>query len=274
MFLIAITRWGQPLEQELPALAALLGRNAYDVRLQLAGALPVVLAAADDIDTARSLRDDLRTRGHGAVACDMDRRPDAQSMPVPREFELTPAEIRFSGGGWVCPPVGNDDVLALIHTQHAAHEQVITETTAEKFSIGRAMVTGGLSRSKKVQSIDRSNTEEVEQALYVVPKDRRPPILLRQNHLRYAGLGDRIGRTSLECFATLLELLRQRCRGAHYDRSLFVHKRRAGTVTVCSSSEKVSRKTVRSSTVIQSNAEATDLAVHFIVMALAQGQLV
>lgn len=274
MFGVAITRWGAPLERELPVLAGLLQIVAYDLRLRLAGPVPVLFAVTDEVGRAQSLRAALRERGHGAVACDLDQRPTPQTMPAPRDFELAPAEIRFSGAAVPCEPVQYQAVLALIHARHSVGEVAVTDTTSKKFSLGRALATGGLSRSKKSHSTERTSVEDAEQALYLVPMDRSLPILLRQNQLRYAGLGARVGRTRLECFDTLLHLLRRRCANAHFDSSLFVRMRKPGTLTVSSSRNKERGKSAQSSTVVQTNADATDLAVHFMVLALVQGQLI
>ena len=56
MYVVAITRWGAGLEEELQPLAELLGLTAYDARLRLRGPLPVILVHTSDAQEAKRLR--------------------------------------------------------------------------------------------------------------------------------------------------------------------------------------------------------------------------
>ena len=87
MYVVAITRWAQPLEQEAVVLAPLLGMAAYDLKLRLAGPLPAVFARAPELARARELLAALRARGHGAVACDLAR-VDVHGPESVRQVEL------------------------------------------------------------------------------------------------------------------------------------------------------------------------------------------
>ena len=273
MFVVAVTRWGAPLERELPALAALLSSNPYDARLRLGGPLPVIFSYSHDLGVARALRQSLRERGHGAVACDMERRPTAATLVTPHGFSLTESGLLFTGPGELVTPVATADVMAMVQALQVVAESGVTETSKKKFSLGRAVISGGLSTKKKTSAISREVSEETEQVLYVFMRDRRPPILLRQNHLRYAGLGDLMSATRFKSFGILLDLLSERCPTAHFDTRLLLSRRKASTLAVSKSREKDRGAQTSKSAVIQSNADATDLAAHLIVVALAQGQL-
>jgi hypothetical protein len=75
VFVVAITRWARPLEEELVELAAIVGEVPYDLRLRLAGTLPAIFGRTSDRQEAIERLGMLRGRGHGAVACDVDRVP-------------------------------------------------------------------------------------------------------------------------------------------------------------------------------------------------------
>ena len=52
MFIVAVTRWGPGLDQQLPELAAQLGMFPYDLRARLAGPLPVIVARVHEREAA------------------------------------------------------------------------------------------------------------------------------------------------------------------------------------------------------------------------------
>ena len=83
MHVVAVTRWGLPLEEELPELAARLGVLAYDLRLRLAGGLPALFVRVEDGTEAAGHVTFLRARGHGAVVCDAEAVPGPEDQLVP-----------------------------------------------------------------------------------------------------------------------------------------------------------------------------------------------
>ena len=94
MHVVAVTRWGSPLQGELPELAARLGMVAYDLRLRLAGVLPAVFAQVEEKMEAAGHVEFLRARGHGAIACDAEAVPGPEDQIVPVDFEPTATALR------------------------------------------------------------------------------------------------------------------------------------------------------------------------------------
>ena len=91
MYLVAITRWAAPLDEEIGHLARITGVAAPDLRMRLNGQLPVFLMDGADAKAAEELLRAVSGRGHGCVASDTDRFPTATSMFLPRSFTLTNA---------------------------------------------------------------------------------------------------------------------------------------------------------------------------------------
>lgn len=278
MFAVALTRWGPPhpagsppdarpaaaLEQLAVALAPRLGRSAYDLRLLLAGALPSVLLRTPEVARAQELLGLLRAGGHGAVACDLGRVSGSGDLPAPRDFAFE--ADAFSGTVPGSGPVrlGYEEVLALVRATHDTSEEITTETKEKKLSLARAAVTGGLSFSKTTTKREHSLRGEREQVLYVFARSGSGHLLLREQRLRYAGLGERVGRTLLENFNATVELFRERACAARYDDRL-VSQRRSESVVHSTGGE--------SARVATTNAGETDLAAHLIAVAHLQGQL-
>ncbi|MBK7585297.1 MAG: hypothetical protein IPI67_34550 [Myxococcales bacterium] len=274
MFLVALTRWGSAarppsppepalLEAELAALGPLLGKAPYELRLALSAPLPVVLLATSDADSARRLLASLRSREHGAVACDAASVGASADMLQPKTFELGGDALSFETPGVGKSTLVYSDVLALLVATHAREEESTTERSEKKMAVGRALLSGGLIRSKTTTVTERSASLETERVLYVLCKSGTGHAFLRETRLHYTGLGARMGKSTTESFTTLLAVLRERMPGARYDDRLL--KRRAA------SSLSVS-KSGSAQTVSASNASEVDTAAHLLAVAFLQGQ--
>ena len=219
MFIVAVTRWGPGLDEQLPALAQELGVFPYDLRMRLAGPLPVVVARVADSEAASKLMHALRARGHGAVGCDADKVPAAAAMHQPREFAFAGDQLTTEGDGQRAS-VGADEVYALIHAMVLGEHQITKEQTGKKFSASRAVLTGGMVMTTKTKTTTRITESTAEARVMVIRRSFAAPVLFRQHQLRYGGLGEAMGHSSHESFAALVDRLRGFCPGAIYDDQL------------------------------------------------------
>ena len=256
IFVVAITRWGRPLQEEAAALAPLFGVTAYDLRLKLGGPLPVLVDQTSDPQQASSLLSSLQQRGHGAVACDLSKVARSTSMFMPRDFSFEASTFVSVNPEHGEHRIAYDHVLALIRAVHAVATTTIEASRQRKLSASRAILTGGLVMSKTVEKKHISTTDEREQALYLFGQPGAEPLLLTESGLRYTGLGDRMGPTKLANFATTVALLREHAPGAFYDERLLTQRRRSS-----------------SDGATASNVDATDLAAHLLMLARLGGQL-
>jgi len=264
MFVVAVTRWGTPLEAELPSLAKELGEQAYDLRLKLAGTLPAYAYRGPDLTRAQAVLAIMQRRNHGAVACDVEHVHAAESMLTPRAVVFEPDAVRFERGV-TQDAIAYADMLAVVHaleTNALDGSQKVTERTV---SLGRAALSGGLVVSKSESSEKRTQTRDAEQVLYVFRRSGEDPILLRQQAIRVSGQPGTAPRTSLESFQLAISELRRRAPDALYDNRLLTSKRK----TVVASHV----VTTTSTTTSHSNASENDLAAHLIALGFLKGQL-
>jgi hypothetical protein len=265
MILVAVTRWACAPENEAPALAPLLGEAVYDLRLRLARPLPVMLARVDAPERARALLAALRARGHGAIACDLTYVPSSQAMMTPRSYRFEADAFVGSGPAQATGRMPYADMLALLRARDTTVEEIATSTKERKFSFGRAAMTGGLILSKSKTKSARSTSEQSEQVLYLIRRDGREPMLLREGALRHEGLGEQIRPTALENFALVVASLRERAPQALYDERLMIQARNAASLRL--SGTPTDRRTT------QSNSDENDMAAHVIAIAFRSGQL-
>ena len=123
MYVVAITRWGPPLETELAHLASEVGETAYDLRRRLAGPLPVLLARVDFPTRAAQLVAMLRGRGHGAVACDEARVARSEQMLSPNSYLFEGELLNLSHPSWGTRPLRVAALTALVVARTHVVEQ-------------------------------------------------------------------------------------------------------------------------------------------------------
>jgi len=262
---VALTRWGRPMESELAILAGWLGLTAYDLRLRLAGSLPAVLQPVPDASSAATLRDALRARGHGAVAVGLVEVAGPEAQRIPRSFALSPHAI--SGLDTAGRPfeLAYVELLALLRASRVRVTERTVTSHAKKLDLGRAVLSGGLVVRKTVDTSTRHKSEELDQVRYVFGPSDPTPYLFSASTLRYEGLGPDLGVATLQNFQSLVSALRARAPRALYDERLLTVKRKASLAAVGgSATDRV---------VTESNASENDLAAALLVRALLEGQL-
>lgn len=274
MYAVAITRRPGAVQQdEVVELAAMATMDPYSMRLLLAGALPVVLPYVHEAEVAQLWLAVLRGRGLGAIACDLERVPAGEDIRVARSFAFGPTGMVFGCADGAEARLEFADVVALVHVMLASESETATAKQEKMLSVGRTLATGGLARNKTVTKHSREQSHEAEPALYVVPSSVREPILLRQNQLRYQGLGAPLPPTKLTCFQALLARLRQLAPEALYDDRLLRQKRKPGQLEHSHSQSVAGGAKQKSTTMTQTNTGATELAVFLLTVAHLRHQL-
>lgn len=264
MFVTAVTRWGQPLEVELPHLAQELGEQAYDLRLKLGGQLPAYVYRGPDLARAQDVLAILQRRGHGAVACDLHSVQSSETMLTPRGVHIEREWVAVERGA-TQDTLRYDDLLAVIHAMETAGVDGLEKTSERKVSLGRAALSGGLLWTKSTSGEKKIQSRDAEPVLYLIRRSGQDPILVRQHSIRLSGLFGPTPPTSVEGFQTLVAQLRQRAPDALYDNRLLVSKRKATIAGYA-----VNATTTTTSL---SNASENDMAAHLIALAHLKGQL-
>jgi hypothetical protein len=79
---IAVVGLARSVEEEAPVLATDLGLTAYEVGVMLRAPPPVIVARTEDRNRTLALLAKLRSRGHDAVACDLESKEAISSVLV------------------------------------------------------------------------------------------------------------------------------------------------------------------------------------------------
>jgi hypothetical protein len=225
MHVVAVVRWGPPLQQELPALAARLGVVAYDLRLRLAGGLPAVFVRVEDGNEANAQVEFLRARGHGAVALDVGSIPGPETQLVPVDFEQTAAALRGATADGARFEIPYGEIVAAIHAACVTSSEHAVTTKEKKFSAGLAVATGGLVVRKNVQRVEKERSEDEERVMYLFCRSSPTLSVWRERTLRYDSLGNERALTQALNFAVFSKKLRAHVPAAFHDERLVAQKR-------------------------------------------------
>ncbi len=199
MYVVAIAELKTTIDAEAVALSSDLGISAYEARLVLASGTPTIVSMAFDKARALDLLARLRTRGHGAIACDASVVVASDAMTSMRRFGLG---------------------ASAVHRQRTTSESEVRDS---KFSVARAVMTGGIVMTKTVKRETRAVTDEREAVLYIFRRGGAPWIL-RERGTRWAGHGRPIAPTAGANFQTTVGLLRERMPRAVYDDRLVTRR--------------------------------------------------
>jgi hypothetical protein len=251
---VGIVELATSLDSEAQALAAALGRTAYEQRLKLLGGFPASVLTTADRELALRTLGELRSRGHAATLLEGAAVVANERMPAIRRFRLEPDAIALDEPNPARLPAA--DVAALLRAVHHVRTDLRTEVSTKSFSLGRALATGGLMLSKTSKREERSSSTETEPVLYVFRASGATPWILRERGTNYATLGAELGPSSMQNFLTTVRKLRELAPHAVYDERLLKLRVQAGPP--------VKRSGLDVETLTASTASALDIAAHLL----------
>lgn len=222
MVVVAIHRFSGDEQESTQKLATALGGTVYDARMRLRvpSGGPTVVGVFAQMEAASACAERLRNAGFAILVMKPeDAESDGERFPVRRflfgEHHLT-AESR---DGRLIELLYRDVELLLRGSDivRATETEAVTE---KKFSMGRALVSGGLMLTKTQKSVRESTTENRE-CFFHLYSPSQPPLVFRENSLNFEGLGPDLKPTRGLNFAFVWAELRRRCSAALIDERLF-----------------------------------------------------
>lgn len=178
--------------------ASITGLIAADVQRRTAGTLPRVLLLDADEGKLSNMGRQLQALGFGVLLVDPAQIPGDDQRIIARTLELDASGmVVIEGTGNETRHVVPVSAIELLQRgQRSASQVKTTTTTARKFDAGRAILSGGLALTKKVQTTTTTREESREPFLVVHCKDGSPDVVLYEHRLDYRFLGKQMQPTS------------------------------------------------------------------------------
>jgi hypothetical protein len=197
--------------------ARLTGLSPADVRTRLAGSLPRVLHIEPEGERAREVAAELERVGFAVLVCDPRAAPGDDERLQARGLSLSGGVLTVIDGTG-----GEEEVplpsLALI--QRGARTTTLTEVTKKmerRLDVTRALLTGGLMLTKKVENKATRTTTSRESFLLLHRGDGERDVILYERRLDYRFLGADLQPPSAANFDRLLARLRAAAPRVPYD---------------------------------------------------------
>jgi len=224
MKLVAIVRTPARLDESARTVADATGLTLAEARMRLAPEPPALLARLE-ADQASALVAVLRKAGLATLAVDT-RCPTDKDRTVARSFALAARGVTFTPRFGSSLEVEWADVVAILRGLRASRSEVERTEKAKRFSVGRAIATGGLAMTRGSTKTVRSSEEAFEQVIFVYGRDGRAATLA-EGELEFTCLGTGMQPSSTANMVELARLLREKAKGAFYDERLLRLGRRS-----------------------------------------------
>ncbi len=199
------------------AAAQVTGLDVSEIRMRLAGGLPRVLLTAADGERVSALAQALQKKGFGAFACDPVAVPTQDARIVARTAEFddrTLIAIDEQGQRHTCE---STTIGLLIRGTRISKTEKSVKTSTRQLSLGRAVLSGGLLFTKKVDHTTTHTTEQREDLFVLHRNDGEPDIVFTERGLDYRFLGKDVQPSSRANFDTLLARVRHLAPAARFD---------------------------------------------------------
>ena len=190
----------------LQQAAAVTGLAVADVSRSLAGTLPRILLRATP--EGEKIVGALEAAGFVAFAAEESAVLTDKQRLVARNLELSAAGlVAMDGGGQRqdCPAEAIGTFLRGIRLTESSE---IIKTVERKLDLGKALLTSGLSVTKKVTTISERTTSTKEPFLLIQRRDWCPDIMLCERRLNYQCLGRELQPSTYGNLMTLIGRLR------------------------------------------------------------------
>lgn len=190
----------------LQQVAAVTGLAVADASRLVAGTLPRVLVRATG--EGERIVEALERIGYVAFLGEESSILSNKDRVVARNLELSPAGlVAVDGRGHrhECP---FSAITTFLQGIRQVETSEIIKTTARKLDVGKALLTGGLSVTKKVETVSERTTSAKECFILVQCGSDRPEIMLYEHRFNYQCLGAAIQPSTRGNQVALLARLR------------------------------------------------------------------
>lgn len=190
----------------LQQAAAITGLALADVSRSLAGTLPRILmrATTEGGKIARALE----AAGFAAFAAEESAVTTDKQRHVARKLELSSGRLWVVDGGGQRHDCPTEAIGAFLRGIRLVETSEVIKTVQRKLDLGKALLTSGLSVTKKVETTTERTTSTKEPFVLIQRRDGCPDIMLYERRLNYECLGPDLQPSTYGNMMTLLARLR------------------------------------------------------------------
>ena len=221
---VAVIPQDNPGIDLVKAVAGIIGKDAYQTRLLLAGSIPRVVARCVGVREAEALARQLREAGLTTIVCsDAELRSPFQGVKAKTlEFGDRGVNFKTEGGAGVTLGVVFLIIRGTRHSAPAVEEDAPVKTRI-KLDVGKSLLMGGIPIPKRVKDKEQPKivTPENEWFLRIYERaSSEPRVEILQYDMNYSFLGAETTLSSVANFINVVKRLREIYPQAFYDERL------------------------------------------------------
>jgi hypothetical protein len=199
----------------LQKAAAITGLALADVSRLLAGTLPRILVRATE--ESERIIGALEAAGFIALVGTEANIISDKDRVVARNLELLPEGLVAIDGRGQRQECLYPAITSLLRGFRRVESTEITKTTKRKLDVGKALLSGGLLLTKKVETVSETTTSAKESFILIQCAKGLPEIVLYEHKVNYQCLGTDIQLSTLGNQAALLKRLQSHASQASLD---------------------------------------------------------
>ncbi len=207
----------------IKAVSGVIGKDAYQTRLLLAGSLPRIVARCNGVREAEALARKLREVGLTTIICsDAELRKPFLGVRA-QTLEFGDRGVIFKQGDGAKITLKAGAVFLIIKgVRHPAPEaEEAPAKTKLKLNVGATLITGGIPIFKKVKDKPKTVTPENEWFLRFYERaSPEPRVEMLQYDMDYSFLGAETSMSSVANFINVVKRLREIYPKSIYDERL------------------------------------------------------
>ena len=218
---VAVIPQDNPNINLVKAVAGIIGKDAYQTRMLLAGSIPRIVARCNGVREAEALARQLREVGLTTIVCsDAELRGPFHGVRA-KTLEFGDRGVIFKTEGGAGVTLGAV-FLIIKGTRHPAPEaEEGPVKTKLKLDVGKSLVTGGIPILKRVKEKPKSESSQFEWFLRFYERaSSEPRVEILQYDMNYSFLGAETTLSSVANFINVVKRLREIYPWAIYDERL------------------------------------------------------
>jgi hypothetical protein len=221
---VAVIPLDNPGIDLVKAVAGIIGKDAYQTRLLLAGSIPRIVARCNGAGAAEAMgRKLMREAGLTTIVCsDAELRQPFQGQRV-QTLEFGDGDVTFRHGDEGFMLEVGSVFLIIKGTRHPAPvaEEDAPVKTKMKLDVGKTLLMGGIPVMKRAKAKLKAVTPENEWFLrFYERRSSEPRVEILQYDLDYSFLGEETAMSSVANFINVVKRLREIYPQAIYDERL------------------------------------------------------
>ena len=219
MHVVVLHRGHEPTPEHVQSLAAALDATAFDARQRLICHGPVVVSTQADPQRAFALLRQLQQSGFHAFVVDVETALTKCPVFFVRSFKFEDDSIRVLDAGGRKGSISYNDIKLILPSLRTVSHAEFDTVAGRKFSVGKTLMTGGLTMTKKVKFQEMVSKEDREKILYLCG-GKRARLICGQEKMEYEGFSDEMKPSREMNFSLFIAKIRQKCPAAVYDERL------------------------------------------------------